>query len=781
MSKSRPPPLHSFSSQETSVSSSSTVAPSAPTPFNTYCSENAFEEQSYPFPAGDGPTPLTHDPDLSEEIMYDPHLGIDSHTVPSAATPLSSIRRADSLASHASSRLLPYQKPGLAVSTSSDIPYSSRPIPAPPIAIVRSNIDANDHAHDPELSPTSVSTVLATPPPAVKFGTNWEEHDSRHAPTGVDVDGVRLEALGYDPVLGRTYTFWSSLAISWLNTGALQGTIYAVSGTYSYGGPIMILVAWPIAGIFTFVLTLTLSELSSAYPVAGAMFSWTWKAARGGVGGERIWAWLVSGFVMGGHVGNMLLVIWEIANIVIGTISLSIDFEHRAWHNFLLYLGVLILIGTVGSTGWGQSHRFWLCGGAFGFSVWLVLCITLLATNATKHNPSDMFREFYNTTGWSSRGYVYILGWQFTSIASGADASAHMAEETQNPSRNVPIAMSTSVIATYVLGYIAIVLLLLSISPDDAATVKSHSFPFGYILTEAISRPGAISICILMIMVLLLQVLAQLQASSRFVFALARENGMPFSSIIKRTNAHRRPVFAVWLVVVMCAPFACMTLANESTLYSVLAVTACTLSYVGYSVPVGLYLVSRIDLQTEGRSMWTLRKWSKPIAVVGLLYSLLVVIVQTLPGSKPVRASTMSWSPVIIVGTASMCYLTWKSYGDKHFAGPIRAITKWESGVEIDLGTALASSRSKVSDGPRKGDGGEGTYDSLKLALSPYHPSLGTGLEEGTGGQTGVTVQSTGGSGLTSEGEWTSGSESEIASGWTRSAAESRQVKSTPR
>lgn len=86
--------------------------------------------------------------------------------------------------------------------------------------------------------------------------------------------------------------------------------------------------------------------------------------------------------------------------------------------------GILVIVGLIGSTGWGQSHCFWLCSGAFGFSMWLVLCITLLATNATKHDPGDMFNQFYNTTGWSSRPYVYILGWQYTTIASGADASA---------------------------------------------------------------------------------------------------------------------------------------------------------------------------------------------------------------------------------------------------------------------------------------------------------------------------------------------------------------------
>jgi amino acid transporter len=63
----------------------------------------------------------------------------------------------------------------------------------------------------------------------------------------------------------------------------------------------MILVAWPMSGLFSFFLTLTLSELASAYPVAGAMASWAWKCARGGVGGERKWGWLLGGVVLAGH------------------------------------------------------------------------------------------------------------------------------------------------------------------------------------------------------------------------------------------------------------------------------------------------------------------------------------------------------------------------------------------------------------------------------------------------------------------------------------------------
>lgn len=38
----------------------------------------------------------------------------------------------------------------------------------------------------------------------------------------VDRDTLRLRQLGYDPALGRDYTFWSSLSISWLNIGCIQ-------------------------------------------------------------------------------------------------------------------------------------------------------------------------------------------------------------------------------------------------------------------------------------------------------------------------------------------------------------------------------------------------------------------------------------------------------------------------------------------------------------------------------------------------------------------------------
>lgn len=283
--------------------------------------------------------------------------------------------------------------------------------------------------------------------------------------------------------------------------------------------------------------------------------------------------------------------------------------------------------------------------------------------------PSDYSKappistHFSTSTGWTNHGYVYLLGWQACTIASGSDASAHMAEETQNPSRTVPKAMFCSVLGVYVLGYISIILLFISVDADDALFIASQSFPVGHILEKAISLQGAITFCCLIIVVMCLQLQAQLQAASRFTWALARDRALPFSDTIKRTDKHKQPVIANWLVVALWAPFGCLIIGSASVIWSVVTVGTSTLSMLGYLIPVALYLFSNKDLSLEGRSSWSLRRWSRPLACIGAIFCLGVVIVELFPGQRPVTAATVSWGPVIVAGTLLISFITWKLYG----------------------------------------------------------------------------------------------------------------------
>jgi amino acid transporter len=146
-------------------------------------------------------------------------------------------------------------------------------------------------------------------------------------------------------------------------------------------------------------------------------------------------------------------------------------------------------------------------------------------------------------------------------------------------------------------------------------------------LEYSLGRHGAIGISSLAIVAFVLQAVAQLQASSRFVFAIARDQALPFSDFFKQTNRARMPVHATWLVSSLTVPLA-FALWQMPVLYSTFLSLGggalCLLSYVSTAggwdltmtyqlrsnvqvVPICLYLLSQVNLQTEGRTSWSLR------------------------------------------------------------------------------------------------------------------------------------------------------------------------------
>lgn len=274
--------LNSSSTFDSTLSSSSpgstsTLPSSAPTPYNTvipstpdhdisFDTESAFGSSSRLTSRAGGDMRMEYlYRDQAESSRPGQSLGGDSSS-PSRPTPTSS-RHPSSFSSYAGSshHLLPYTPPIRDPQIQSfSIPSSDRPVP-PPLSLGHSSasgpdaksidedigkgtFEASTHPAYPTPSlyrqPTAATSTSASVPGSLAsrlLRRRRPGHDSGpDANTQADRDALRLQQLGYDPVLGRDYTFWSSLAISWLNIGCIQGTVYAVSGAYSFGGPLMI-------------------------------------------------------------------------------------------------------------------------------------------------------------------------------------------------------------------------------------------------------------------------------------------------------------------------------------------------------------------------------------------------------------------------------------------------------------------------------------------------------------------------------------------------------------
>jgi choline transport protein len=95
-----------------------------------------------------------------------------------------------------------------------------------------------------------------------------------------DLDDLELEAVGYKREMPRQISLLSlgalsfTLTCTWLGTGSSMGISITEA---SAAGTIWSL---PIAGIMTGIVSLGMAELSSAYPVAGAQYYWSFMVAR---------------------------------------------------------------------------------------------------------------------------------------------------------------------------------------------------------------------------------------------------------------------------------------------------------------------------------------------------------------------------------------------------------------------------------------------------------------------------------------------------------------------
>ena len=86
-------------------------------------------------------------------------------------------------------------------------------------------------------------------------------------------DEAALARLGYKQELSRSWSGFSNFAISFSIISILAGCFTTFGQAWSNGGPIAISWGWPIISIFILIIGFTMSELVSAMPTSGGIYS----------------------------------------------------------------------------------------------------------------------------------------------------------------------------------------------------------------------------------------------------------------------------------------------------------------------------------------------------------------------------------------------------------------------------------------------------------------------------------------------------------------------------
>ena len=427
---------------------------------------------------------------------------------------------------------------------------------------------------------------------------------------------------GYKPELRRSLRFFSMFAIAFSIISITTGIFLNYGFGLAYWGPASIW-TWPIVGVGNMAIALVVAELGTRIPLAGYAYQWSARLVNPTYGWFVGFAGLLymavgGGAIMLGVASPLLLSEFNVDNPspqLVLTVAI-----------ILMLLPVVINIISIQlAARINNLAVFTEIAGMVGFGV------ALLAAWAADGHSRGIHRGlgYLTHTGsvkplWYGFALAGLLG-IFTII--GFELAANVSEEAVNARVTVPKAVILSVLTSVVLGFAALVGFTLALpdlkSPNPISTV---AFWFGPFWTKVFLLLVITSIFALTVVVT--------GAAARLVYALARDNMLPFSPALRKVHRQTRtPVTATAVTFFATAAFiqyGYLAGGGASGAFGALIGATSIIAYVVYLMIVISYAARRKELDPVP-GQFSLGRWARPVIAIALGWVLIALAVVTLP------------------------------------------------------------------------------------------------------------------------------------------------------
>src|SRR3954468_10819604 len=348
-----------------------------------------------------------------------------------------------------------------------------------------------------------------------------------------------LAEFGYKQELDRSIGKFASFAAGVSYISILTGTFQLFFFGFATGGPAYWW-SWPMVFAGQLMVALTFAELAANIPVAGSVYNWSKRLGSATVAWLAGWMMLTASLVTMSAVAianqYALPQIWS-AFQFIGDGTGTYDFSINA-----VILGTAMIIFTTLVNAWGVKLMARINStGVFIELVAAVLLIILLAANI-KRGPGVLFDTHGTGAGhdWGYLGAFLVASLASAYVMYGFDTASSLGEETIDPRRTAPKAILRAVTASFVLGGLILLFGLMAVQDLDDPQLSSSTGGLQYVLLQ-VAGPGlgkAFLVCIMIAITVCC--LAVHTATIRMMFAMARDNNLPFSSRLAKVDPKRK-------------------------------------------------------------------------------------------------------------------------------------------------------------------------------------------------------------------------------------------------
>jgi len=490
------------------------------------------------------------------------------------------------------------------------------------------------------------------------------------ADTG-DKDDRILQDLGYKPELFRGFGCLMNFTFCFTAVAVISSISGLFPTAILTGGPAIIMWSWIVVSVFTVLVALSLAEICSTYPSAGSVYYWA--GALASAKHAPLVSYFTGWFNFLGNIAGDAFFGYSFASAVNGAVIMNGGRE--------MSTGVQVGIGIAVCFIWTVMNLLridkqgWMTNFAaiWQTSATIIIVVTILVTCSRQHHlasPDQVFFQTYNGTGFSSMGYVTLIGLLSALYSfSGYEAGGHMAEETRGAYKSAPMGILWTCVTSAIVGFIYWLGLLFA-SASDVAGFVSHSGSTTSIFEKCTGTSIGFTLSLILIVNMYFSGQSSLTVTARIVFAMARDGALPGSSILKVVNSKTQtPTATVILVFLVDSLLLLLNLVNSTAFIAVTSIA--TIGYqISYAIPIFMRLTYSSNTFVKGP--FNLGRFGEVTGWISVIFLSFTSLCFLFPTSYPITMQNMNYTPLILIFTLAIGIIHWNFFAKHDFTGPGR-------------------------------------------------------------------------------------------------------------
>lgn len=161
-------------------------------------------------------------------------------------------------------------------------------------------------------------------------------------------------------------------------------------------------------------------------------------------------------------------------------------------------------------------------------------------------------------TGWSNKGFVVLLGFlQAVYTLEGCETAAQVAEEAQNAALLAPLGVVFSIVGSWFVGLAYMLALLFAVQSVAAVQATAFALPITQLFYDAVGRRLTLMCLSVVALAQFMAAVTAFTASSRLMYALARDRALPARGRFMSLNRWQSPYWGVWVSVFIGCVISC--------------------------------------------------------------------------------------------------------------------------------------------------------------------------------------------------------------------------------